>query len=92
VPHKTFRRLQIAELVFGHSKHMESVEVAWLSFQDFDVTGLRLGEIPGMVERARPGEHVSDIDIVLSGWVRMKLRLMVHPAVALWCVVATSRA
>jgi hypothetical protein len=71
---------------------MESVEVAWLSFQDFDVTSLRLGEIPGMVEHARPCEHVSDIVAGLSGWVRMKLRLMVHPAVALWCVVATSRA
>jgi len=62
---------------------MERVEVAWLSFQDFDVTGLSLGEISGAVARAGPGEHVRDVATVLSGWICLKRRLMVHPAVTL---------
>jgi hypothetical protein len=42
-----------------------------------------LGDIPGAMERVRSREQVRDVVTVLSGRIRMKLRLMVHPAVNL---------
>jgi hypothetical protein len=73
--------LGIAALVLGHAKHMESVEVVWMFFQDFYVTGLSLGDISGMMARARPGEQVGDVVTYRGGRIRVKLRLLIHPAV-----------
>jgi hypothetical protein len=60
---------------------MESVGVGWFSLQDFYVASLSLGDIPGAMARVGSGEQVRDGVTVLSGRIRLKLRLMVHPAV-----------
>jgi hypothetical protein len=92
VPQQPFRRCRVAELVLGYAEHMQRVEMIGMFLQDFDVTRLRLGQVPGAVERARLGEQLGGVVTILGDGTGVQRQLLIHPAVTSRRVVARNSA
>jgi hypothetical protein len=79
------RRLGIAALVFGHSEHIQSVELFWALFQNLLIPGLSFGKIAGPVICDRSSEQVCDIvTLPIGGHCAENLQLLTHASITFW--------